>query len=240
MPDTEDEKKGVRPKLHGMNATIWVLEHAQDLVSLLIAVVLLGLSAVLLISGIVDFFKEIGKTSVNTAGIGLLDRVLLVLILVEILHTVILSLRAHRLVAQPFIVVGLVAVVRKVLFVLSNAAPAGTTQLALLLGMIAVFIAALIAVNHFERGDLRLLPVVRCRPVLAVRCLPSGACRPVLAVRCLPSGCLPSGACRQAVCLEGLPPGRRCPAASPGVALLAPSSRPSGFTIRPGQFHDRR
>lgn len=156
MPDTEDERKGARPELHGMNATIWVLEHAQDLVSLAVGVVLLVLAAVLLVSGIADFFKEIGKTSINTAGTTLLDRILLVLILVEILHTVILSLRAHRLAAQPFIVIGLVAVVRKVLLVLSNAAPVGTTQLALLLGMIAVFVAALIAVNHFERGDLRL------------------------------------------------------------------------------------
>jgi uncharacterized membrane protein (DUF373 family) len=164
MPDTEDEKKGARPKLRGMNSTIWVLEHAQDFVSLVVGIVLLGLAGVLLVSGIVDFFKDVDKTSINTAGIGLLDRVLLVLILVEILHTVILSLRAHRLVAQPFIVVGLVAVVRKVLFVLSYAAPIGTTQLALLLAMVAVFIAALIAVNHFERGDLRLpLPGSICR-----------------------------------------------------------------------------
>lgn len=138
-----------------MTATIWVLEHAQDLVSLTVGVVLLGLAAILLVSGIVDFFKAIGKSSVNTAGIGLLDRILLVLILVEVLHTVIISLRAHRLVAQPFIVVGLVAVIRKILVVLSDAAQIGTTQLALLLGMVVAFIVALIAVNRFEEGEPR-------------------------------------------------------------------------------------
>jgi hypothetical protein len=41
------------------------------------------------------------------------DRVLLVLILAEIVYTVVLSLRAHQLVAQPFFVVGLIAVIRK-------------------------------------------------------------------------------------------------------------------------------
>ncbi len=138
-----------------MNGTVWVLEHAQDLVSLVVGIVLLGLAGVLLVSGIVDFFKQVQDDSVNTAGITLLDRTLLVLILVEIVHTVILSLRAHRLAAEPFIVVGLIAVIRKVLFILSNASPIGTTQFALLLGMVVVFIAALIAVNRFERTGLR-------------------------------------------------------------------------------------
>jgi uncharacterized membrane protein (DUF373 family) len=79
--------------------------------------------------------------------------VLLVLILVEIVHTVVLSLRTHRLVAQPFIIVGLVAVIRKILFILSNASPIGTAQFSLLIGMIVVFIAGLIAVNHFEKSE---------------------------------------------------------------------------------------
>jgi uncharacterized membrane protein (DUF373 family) len=115
MPETEEHKEGDRPRLHGMNGTIWVLEHAQDLVSLVVAIVLLGLAGVLLASGIIDFFKQVQTASVNNAGITLLDRILLVLILVEIVHTVILSLRAHRLAAEPFIAVGLIAVIRKVL-----------------------------------------------------------------------------------------------------------------------------
>ncbi|HEY4465550.1 MAG TPA: phosphate-starvation-inducible PsiE family protein [Streptosporangiaceae bacterium] len=155
MPETEEHKEGGRARLRGMNGTVWVLEHAQDLVSLIVAIVLLGLAGVLLTSGIVDFFKQVQNSSVNSAGITLLDRILLVLILVEIVHTVILSLRAHRLAAEPFIAVGLIAVIRKVLFILSNASPIGTTQLALLLGMVVVFIAALIAVNRFERNPLR-------------------------------------------------------------------------------------
>ncbi len=53
------------------------------------------------------------------AASDFLDKVLLVLILVEIVHTVVLSLQAHALSAQPFIVVGLVAVIRKILFTLS-------------------------------------------------------------------------------------------------------------------------
>jgi uncharacterized membrane protein (DUF373 family) len=79
--------------------------------------------------------------------------VLLVLILVEIMHTVVLSLRAHHLVTQPLLAVGLVAVIRKILFVLSSETTASTAELALLIGMIAVFVVALLLVSRYDRSE---------------------------------------------------------------------------------------
>jgi uncharacterized membrane protein (DUF373 family) len=133
---------------------IWALEHVQDWVTVAVGVVLILLAVVLLISAIVDFLD--GSHGPISAGAPfLLDQVLLVLILVEIVYTVVLSLRAHRLVAQPFIVVGLIAVVRRILFVLTPAT--GTkvynTELALLIAMVAVFVAGLVVVSRFEKGD---------------------------------------------------------------------------------------
>lgn len=136
--------------------SIWVLEHAQDFVTAFVGIALILLAAVLLSSGIIDFANEVSKsTPISSAAALLLDRVLLVLILVEIVHTVVLSLRAHRLVAQPFIVVGLVAVIRRILFVLSlsNQAKVSTTELALLIAMVVVFVSGLIAVSHFEERE---------------------------------------------------------------------------------------
>lgn len=129
---------------------IGLLEHSQDIAAVAVGGVLIILSAVLLISGIWDFLTT--STTVAAGAIGLLDKVLLVLILVEIVHTVVLSLRAHRLVAQPFIVIGLVAVIRRILFVLSNQ-PSGvdTTELAVLLGMVVAFVAGLIVVSRYEK-----------------------------------------------------------------------------------------
>jgi uncharacterized membrane protein (DUF373 family) len=116
----------------GVARTIWVLEHTQDLVSIVVGVLLAGLAIVVLVLGVVDFFHDVASGSpVETAVINLLNRVLLVLILVEIMHTVVLSLRAHHLVTQPLLAVGLVAVIRK----------------------IAVFVAALILVSRYDRTD---------------------------------------------------------------------------------------
>ncbi|MCU1489466.1 MAG: hypothetical protein JWM85_871, partial [Acidimicrobiaceae bacterium] len=84
---------------------------------------------------------------------GFLDQILLVLILVEIVHTVVLSLRSHRLQPEPFIIVALIAAVRKLLFVLGNQQQPSTAQFALFLSTALVFIAALVAVRRWAPTD---------------------------------------------------------------------------------------
>src|SRR6266576_1528399 len=49
-------------------------------------------------------------------------RCLLVLGLVEILHTVRISIRSHILVTEPFLIVGLIATIRRMLVITLNAA----------------------------------------------------------------------------------------------------------------------
>jgi uncharacterized membrane protein (DUF373 family) len=146
---TEPGDQTARPR--GLTGTIWVLEHAQDYVAAVVGVALILLAAVLIVSGLIGFARDLAARSVLAAATGLLDRLLLVLIVAEIVHTVVLSLRAHRLVAQPFIVVGLVAVIRKILLVLSDENSVDTTQLWLLIAMVVAFVAGLIAVSRFEK-----------------------------------------------------------------------------------------
>jgi hypothetical protein len=51
-----------------------------------------------------------------------LDQLLIVLMLVEILHTVRISIRSHTLVTEPFLVVGLIASIRRILVISLEAA----------------------------------------------------------------------------------------------------------------------
>ena len=150
VPGGAEPSRASRP---AVAASIWALEHAQDFVSVAVGVVLIVLAATLAVSGVMSFIEDVQKHSIANAAINLLDRVLLVLILVEIVHTVVLSLRAHRLAAQPFIVVGLVAVIRRILFLLSNENVIPTAELALLIGMVVAFVAAYLAVSYFEKPD---------------------------------------------------------------------------------------
>ncbi len=92
--------------------------------------VLYGAVAVLLLVaasvGVVQagFAVWVGLTVHATTNNGLLalDQMLLVLMLIEILHTVRISIRTQRLTMVPFLIVGLIASIRRVLVITMNAA----------------------------------------------------------------------------------------------------------------------
>src|SRR6266702_8896815 len=55
--------------------------------------------------------------TIATETLRVLDQLLVVLMLVEILHTVRISIRSHFLVTEPFLVVGLIASIRRILVI---------------------------------------------------------------------------------------------------------------------------
>jgi uncharacterized membrane protein (DUF373 family) len=57
----------------------------------------------------------------SKAVVDVIDRLLVVLLLVEILHTVRISIRSHTLVTEPFLVVGLIATIRRMLVITLDA-----------------------------------------------------------------------------------------------------------------------
>lgn len=154
MPDPAEQAAAKPARPRGVAGSIWVLEHAQDLVTIAVGIILIVLAAFLIVSGTVSFVHTAGH-SVSAAARSLLDQILLVLILVEIVHTVVLSLRAHRLAAQPFIVVGLIAVIRRILLLLSGEGQVNAAELGLLIAMVVAFVAGLIAVSWFEKSEDR-------------------------------------------------------------------------------------
>lgn len=78
--------------------------------------VLLAATAILAIIGSLYLFARGIRDFTGTAAIFLLiDRLLLVLMLVELLHTVRISIRSHALVVEPFLIIGLIAIIRRTL-----------------------------------------------------------------------------------------------------------------------------
>jgi uncharacterized membrane protein (DUF373 family) len=55
-------------------------------------------------------------------ALQVLDQLLLVLVLVEIMHTVRMSIRSREIIIEPFLIVGLIASVRRVLVITMQAA----------------------------------------------------------------------------------------------------------------------
>src|SRR5207245_5503876 len=64
----------------------------------------------------------ISHWTIENETFRVLDQLLIVLMLVEILHTVRISIRSHVLVTEPFLVVGLIASIRRILVITLEAA----------------------------------------------------------------------------------------------------------------------
>jgi uncharacterized membrane protein (DUF373 family) len=94
---------------------------------------------------------------------GIVDRLLLVLMVIEILHTVRASVQSHELAVEPFLTVGMIATVRRILVVtletsdrgIANQAAAGPSltfdQAMIELGVLAVLTLVLAIAIHLSR-----------------------------------------------------------------------------------------
>ena len=133
------------------NAVFLTIEHgAYAAVGFLLAVV----AIVALIHVGVDVTRGVLAWSGTARIFGTVDQLLFVLMLVEILHTVRVSIRSGTLNAEPFLIVGLIASIRRVLVITlesSNAQQQGGTDHAAMfqtsmieLGVLAVLILTMV------------------------------------------------------------------------------------------------
>ena len=114
--------------------------------------VLLAVAAVLVLVGTVHELANAisaGKGAVDT-GVTVLDRILLTLIIAELVYTLRFVLRTHEIAVEPFLFIGMIAVVRRILIVTAQfeRLPAGgrpLTNLLLELGLLG-FLALALAV----------------------------------------------------------------------------------------------
>lgn len=115
--------------------------------------VLLAVSALMLLATAAHaLWLNIVAGTLSENIVDLLDRLLLILLIVEVTYTVQVSFREHKLTPEPFLMVGLIAVVRRLLVLtaelpqmLEKADPVVFRQVAIELGLLAVLIVALVA-----------------------------------------------------------------------------------------------
>ena len=124
----------------------------EDIVYIGLGALLAGCALALLVSGVYAFWLNLVAGSLPQNIVELLDRLLLILLIVEVMYTVQVSFREHTLAPEPFLVVGLIAVVRRLLVLtaelpqmLEKADPAIFRQVATELALLALLIVALVA-----------------------------------------------------------------------------------------------
>jgi uncharacterized membrane protein (DUF373 family) len=90
-----------------------VIDHLEDLVHYLIAVVLIGVAGYVLYTTAVDLFES-GVTFATRVTSAIND-VLFVIILLELLRTVLAHFDSAELQLEPFLIIGIISAVRHIL-----------------------------------------------------------------------------------------------------------------------------
>ena len=142
-----EESRGLRVSMNAFMGVEHVAYAALGVLLALAALIALGSAAVALWDGI----REL-----NAGGLFItIDRLLLVLMLVEILHTVRVSMRSGGLTCEPFLIVGLIASIRRVLVITLESSQATQSGSSWSSEREAVFRASMI-----ELGVLAVLIIV--------------------------------------------------------------------------------
>jgi uncharacterized membrane protein (DUF373 family) len=117
---------------------------AETAIYVAVAALLIVAVAFTLVGTVIDLIEGSDSRPIADSGVFLLDRVLLVFIIAELLYTLRVVNFGGRILVEPFLLIGLIAVVRKILVVAAEADRQGlssgdvVTQIAALAGLALV------------------------------------------------------------------------------------------------------
>lgn len=98
-----------------------VLGLFEDAIYWAVAVLLVSGAVAVLVSQVTQF-RSLGDQATSTVMLVLLDGLLLIFIFVELLFAVRACLRSHELVAEPFLIVGILACIKEIVVLSVEAA----------------------------------------------------------------------------------------------------------------------
>jgi uncharacterized membrane protein (DUF373 family) len=126
--------------------------------------VILSLTAILALAGAVTLaWDAVAQWPQIRSLFVIVDRLLFVLMVIEILHTVRASIQTHQMASEPFLIVGLIATIRRILVVTletsdkTTEGPAGASgalsfeHAMIELGILAVLTLVLAVAIHLSR-----------------------------------------------------------------------------------------
>jgi uncharacterized membrane protein (DUF373 family) len=141
-----DERRGMASV-----AAEW-LHRAESVVLVLIGIVLVVIAVLLLGNSVASLATLVNPSTttstVRDLAIEILDSVLLVMMTMEIVYTVAISLESHQLVAEPFLIIGAIAAIRRMLVITAEGTKVGEDlskflPVLLELGLLALIVVAM-------------------------------------------------------------------------------------------------
>ena len=127
-----------------------LLGKSEGFVLTLIGIALVLVAVLLLYSSMYDLYEAVhhGPEAIEEKAIEILNTVLLVMMTMEIVYTVAITLKSHTLDAEPFLIIGVIAGIRRVLVITATSTkleeyPEQFHNRLVELGLLAVTVVAL-------------------------------------------------------------------------------------------------
>ena len=135
----------------------------EDLLYVLVALALSFAGLGLFGYAIYEFFTKVTEEPLSTLILALLDGLLLVFILTEIIHTIRVVIDEKILVSEPFLVVGIVAAIRRLVVVSAEAKELfgkpdfgdAMLEIGVLTGTVLALGATIFMLRHTEHSEPR-------------------------------------------------------------------------------------
>ena len=139
-------------------------DDVEDAIYFLVAALLVVAGLFLLWSTVTSLYREMTATAVDPLALVLsvLDRGLVLFIIAELLHTVRITIQDRSLTAGPFLIVGLIAGIRRILILTAEIErgfrwnPEGI-ELVILIALIGVMTAAALFWHRIYRGPHEII-----------------------------------------------------------------------------------
>jgi len=135
------------PRGRTQNMAARLFDLIEDAIYMVVAALLVVAGLFVLWNAVSTVFKDLGHSTLTQLVTDVLDNGLLLFIIAELLHTVRATIQERTLVVEPFLIVGIIAGVRRLLLITAQLAAGGnqfswqqqgiemTVLLALILGM---------------------------------------------------------------------------------------------------------
>lgn len=135
---------------------ISILTNVEDIIYIIVAS-LLVVSAILLIYNEIISFPEFFQNGDQVQIlVEIISKTLLLIMVIEILYTVKITIKEHVLCSEPFLIVGLIAAIRRILVISVETAyfqdkiPLYMLEIGVLSGMILIFVISIILLKKYK------------------------------------------------------------------------------------------
>lgn len=106
---------------------VW-LARAEDAIYVVVAAMLAVAAAFTLVGSVIDVLEGSRSRAITDTGVFILDRILLLFIIAELFYTLRRVNVGGRILVEPFLFVGLIAVVRRMLVLMAEGEVRGGTK----------------------------------------------------------------------------------------------------------------